>query len=64
MAAVNATDPNLCQGELVHIQVIIESKKKRVALFVVKDQLAKATVCLTPQGAQIMHRLAQSLGLQ
>ncbi|MCJ7660889.1 MAG: hypothetical protein MUO67_17205, partial [Anaerolineales bacterium] len=61
VAAVNATDPKLCQGERVHIQVVTELGDEEGRTVVGSGQLPNTTVCLIPQAEEIKHRIARHL---
>jgi pyrimidine-specific ribonucleoside hydrolase len=63
LAAVNATHPELCQREQVHIQVVTGSGDEEGRTVVVRDQPANATAYLTPKVDEIKHLVAQTLGL-
>jgi len=62
VAAVNTTDPDLCQGEGVHIQVVTEPGDEQGRTVVVSDQSPNATVSLTPKADEFKKRVAQILG--
>ena len=61
LTAVNATDPDLCQGEWVHIQVVTELGDEEGRTVVGSGQLPNTTVCLIPQAEEIKHRIARHL---
>jgi pyrimidine-specific ribonucleoside hydrolase len=63
LAAVNATHPDLCQPEQVHIQVVTESGDEEGRTVVVRGRPANATAYLTPNVDEIKHLVAQTLGL-
>jgi pyrimidine-specific ribonucleoside hydrolase len=63
VAAVNTTNPDLCQQEQVHIQVVTESGEEEGRTVVVRDQPANATAYLAPKVDEIKHLVAQILGL-
>jgi pyrimidine-specific ribonucleoside hydrolase len=63
VAAVNATNPDLCQQEQVHIQVVTESGDEEGRTVVISDQPANVTACLKPQADEIKNLVAQTLGL-
>ena len=61
VAAVNATDPDLCQGERVHIQVVTELGDEKGRTVAVSGQLPNTTVCLIPQAEEIKQRIARHI---
>ena len=61
VAAVNATDPNLCQGERVHVQVVTEPGAEEGRTVVVSDHPPNATVCLTPWAEEIKQRVTRHI---
>jgi purine nucleosidase/pyrimidine-specific ribonucleoside hydrolase len=63
VAAVHATNPDLCQREQVHIQVVTESGEEEGRTVVGRDQPANATVCLTPKADGMKRLVARILGL-
>jgi inosine-uridine nucleoside N-ribohydrolase len=62
-AAVNVTNPDLCRGESVHIQVVTEPGDKQGRTPVVRDQPANVAAYLAPKADEIRHLVAQTLGL-
>jgi purine nucleosidase/pyrimidine-specific ribonucleoside hydrolase len=63
VAAVNVTNPDLCGGEQVHVQVVTEPGEKQGHTLVVRDQPANVTAYLTPKADEIKHLVARTLGL-
>jgi pyrimidine-specific ribonucleoside hydrolase len=63
VAAVNVANPDLCQEEQVHIQVVTEPGDEEGRTVVVRDQPPNATAYLAPKADEIKCRVAQTLGL-
>jgi purine nucleosidase/pyrimidine-specific ribonucleoside hydrolase len=63
VAAVNVTNPNLCQGEQVHVQVLTEPGDEQGHTVVVRDRPPNVTAYLAPKADEIKHQVAQTLGL-
>lgn len=63
LATVNVTNPDLCQGEQVHIQVVTEPGDEEGRTAVVRGQPANATAYLTPKADEIKQLVARTLGL-
>jgi inosine-uridine nucleoside N-ribohydrolase len=62
LAAINATDPDLCQGEEVHVQVLTDPGEEEGRTIVVNDQPPNATAFLNPQVEKIKNLAAQVYG--
>ena len=60
VAAVNVINPEFCQGQQVHIQVVSESGDEEGRTVVVRDQPANATAYLAPKANEIKHLVAQA----
>jgi pyrimidine-specific ribonucleoside hydrolase len=63
VAAVNVTNPDLCQAEQVHVQVLTEPGDEQGHTVVVRDQPPNVTAYMTPKADEIKRQVAQTLGL-
>jgi purine nucleosidase/pyrimidine-specific ribonucleoside hydrolase len=61
LTAVNLTNPEVCQAEQRHIQILTEPGPEQGRTVVLPDQAPNATVCLTPREDQVKQRVAQIL---
>lgn len=61
LAAIHLTDPEVCQAEQRHIQILTEPGVEQGRTVVISDQAPNATVCLTPRTDQVKQRVAQIL---
>jgi purine nucleosidase/pyrimidine-specific ribonucleoside hydrolase len=63
VAAANVMDPDLCQSERVHVQVVTGRGDEEGRTLLVEDQPPNATAYLTPKPDEIKHFVARTLGL-
>lgn len=63
VAAVNATNPNLCQDTQAHLRVVTDPGDQQGHTVVDSSQPANTSVCMTPQAEAVKRRTAQVLGL-
>lgn len=61
VAAVNATDSDLCRYERVHVQVVTVSGPEQGRTVVVRDQPPNTAACLSPEADAIRRRVAEVL---
>lgn len=58
IAAINTTDPDLCQGEEVHVQVLTDTGEEEGRTIVVEGKPSNVTAFLTPQIEEIKSKAA------
>jgi pyrimidine-specific ribonucleoside hydrolase len=63
VAAVNATDPDLCQQEQVNVQVVTEPGDQQGRTVVDKSQPENTTACMKPKVEAVKKRVRQVFGL-
>ncbi|UCH06271.1 MAG: nucleoside hydrolase [Deltaproteobacteria bacterium] len=63
VAAVNATDPDLCQQEQVNVQVVTEPGDQQGRTVVDKSQPENTTACIKAKVKEVKKRVRQVFGL-
>ena len=63
MAAINTTNPDLCQAERVHVQVLTESGGEKGRTVVLTNQPPNVTAILTPRVEEVKIQAAKIFGI-